>query len=267
MELESLIDLYKDIIESHTSWLKGFGQERSDKWKSLLIADPEAAICEACVRDILSQHVNAIQPNEDLSHGGPDFLCKQNNHYFYVEVTCITIESATQATELPHPLPLNPEASYYRHLTKRILGELVNKTRQCSGLDHPCILSVGTLHSQAGPLCMDELAAEEILTGTSFITAHIDTRSGRMVREPYEATDLHDSSFVRSTQTRPKSVEEARKTISAILLCALWYDPSRIIGLLHPKPNNPFRRELLSEIKFVKLKDGYDEGIFEVEWI
>lgn len=265
--MEDLTALYKDVIYSHMAWLEGFSQERSVKWQDLLSSNPEAAICEACVREILSQHVDAIQPNENLSHGGPDFLCKQGNDYFYVEVTCITIESATQATELPHPVPFHPEASYYRHLTKKILGELVNKTRQCSGLDHPCILAVGTLHSQAGPLCMDKHAAEEILTGTSFITAHIDTLTGKMVREPYEATDLRDSSFVRSSKTAPASVEEARKTISAILLCSLWYNPSRIIGLLHPKPNKTFRRELLSEIKFGKLKDGYDEGIFEVEWI
>jgi len=114
---------------------------------------------------------------------------------------------------------------------------------------------------------MDKHAAEDILTGTSFTTASIDTRTGRMVREPYEATDLRDSSFVRSSKTVPESVEEARKTISGILLCSLWFNPCRIIGLLHPKPNNEFRRELLSEIKFGKLKDGYGEGLFEVEWI
>ena len=178
--MEALTDLYKDIIESHKSWLRGFSQERYDKWQDSLSADPEAAICEACVRDILSKYVDEIEPNEDLSHGGPDFLCKQSNDCFYIEVTCITIESATKATELPHPVTVFSEASYYKHLTDRIRGELVNKTRQCSGLDHPCVLAIGTLHSKAGPLCMDKHAAEDVLTGTSFVTAGVDTRTGRM---------------------------------------------------------------------------------------
>lgn len=265
--MDELTDIYKDVIESHISWLKGFSKERSGKWQILLNADPEAAICEACVRDILSEYVDTIQPNEDLSQGGPDFLCKQDSDYFYVEVTCISIDSASKATELVHPTPFNPDASCYRHLTKRILDELRNKTPQCMNLDQPCILAIGTLHSQAGVLCMDEHAAEENLTGTSFVTAHIDTRTGRMIREPYEATDLRDSSFVRLGKSTTVSIEEARKTISAILLCALWHDPSRTIGLLHPNPNNKFRRELLPEIQFGKLKDCYDEGVFEVEWI
>lgn len=263
--VEALTDIYKDAIESHQSWLLGFSQERLKKWQDLLRADPEAAICEACVRSDLAQHVDDIQPNEDLSHGGPDFLCRQGKQYFYVEVTCITIESATRASELPHPTPRYPQASGYRHLTDKIYGELVNKTPQCSGLNHPCVLAIGTLHSQAGPCCMDECAAEEILTGTTYITAKIDTKTGAMVGDPYDAANLRNSSFIRPAQI--ETVEEARKTISAVLLYSLWYDPCHVIGLLHPKPNKPFPRNLLSGIKFGKLKDGYDEGILEVEWI
>ena len=112
---------------------------------------------------------------------------------------------------------------------------------------------------------MDECAAEEVLTGTTYITAKINTKTGAMVGEPYDAADLRNSSFIRPAQT--ETIEEARKTISAILLYSLWYDPYHVIGLLHPKPNKPFPRKLLSEIKFGKLKDGYDEGKLEVEWI
>lgn len=265
--MEDLTDLFKDVIKSHVVWLESFSHEHTEKWNALLSSNPEAAICEACVRDNLARHVDEIQPNEDLSHGGPDFLCKLGKKYFYVEVTCITIDSAIQASELPHPMPKHPEASGYRHMTDKIRGELVNKTPQCSGLDHPCVLAIGTLHSQAGPLCMDEHAAEEVLTGTTYITAKINTRSGRMVGEPYDAADLRDASFIRPAKTEPTSIEEARKTISAVLLYSLWYDPCHVIGLLHPKPNKPFPRELLSAIKFGKLKNGYDEGIIEVEWI
>ncbi len=266
--MEDLRDLYKDIIKLHIEWLESYSHERAEKWKDLLGSNPEAAICEACVRDSLAQHVDEIQPNEDLSHGGPDFLCRLSNQYYYVEVTCITIESATQVSELPHSPPRNSNASAYRYLlTEKIRGELVNKTPQCSRLDHPCVLAIGTLHSQAGPHCMDEHAAKEVLTGTTHIAAKISTKTGGMVGKPYNAADLRDSSFIRPAKTESISIEEARKTISAVLLYSLWYDPYQVIGLLHPKPNKPFPRELLSGIKFGKLKDGYDEGILEVEWI
>ena len=114
---------------------------------------------------------------------------------------------------------------------------------------------------------MAKHAAEEVLTGTTYITAKINMRTGEMIGESYDAADLRDASFIRIAKGESTTIEEARKTISAVLLCSLWYDPCRTIGLLHPKPNNTFRRELLPKIKFGKLKDGYDKGIVEVEWI
>jgi hypothetical protein len=265
--MEDLRDLYKDIIKSHIEWLKNYNKKRVEKWKDLLNSNPEAAICEACVRDSFARYVDEIQPNEDLSYGGPDFLCSLCNQYFYVEVTCISIESATEATGLPHPPPRNSEAAYRNTLTEKILGELVNKTKQCSGRDHPCVLAIGTLHSRAGRHFVSEHDAKEVLTGTTHIRAKVNLKTGEMIAEPHNSTDLHDSSFIRFAKPEPISIEEARKTISAVLLYSLCHNPYQVIGLLHPKPNKPFPRELLSEIKFGKLKDDYDERKLEVEWI
>lgn len=265
--MNNLLETYKDEIASHFSWLEKFGNERRDRWENLLKANQQSAICEACLRYTLSKHVDFIEPNENLSNGGPDFLCKKQNDKFYVEVTCISVESATKITSLAHPLSLEPKAScYYRRLTKRILDETRNKTFQCSKLNFPCILAIGTLHSSAGYRCMNKRAAEDVLTGTPFITAQLDTRNGRMIGEPMNTTDLRDSTFVKPCKSETTQIEDARKTISAILLCSFGQMPSRMIGLLHPNPIHVFQRELLPEIEFGKLRKLHQDSTFKVEW-
>lgn len=266
--LSELLQYYSDVIDSHREWLSNYVDQRANRWEALLSSDPEAAICEAYVRKIMSSHVESIELYEDPSSGGPDFLCKKNStDCFYLETTCISISAATKITSLEHPLSHYQKAQGFRLLTKRLFSEMCNKTPQCSGLDAPCLLAIGTLHTQAGWLCMDDHAAEELLTGTTFITATIDSINGKMIRSPYNATDLRDSSFIRPNKTSKASIQDARRTISAVLLCSLGTMPTRIIGLIHPNPKIVFQRVLLPKIKFAKLNDNYHTGQFKVEWI
>jgi hypothetical protein len=260
-----LIDAYAGVITEHGAWLQRFGKQRLKKWEDLLKNYSEAAICEAETRKLLSGHNVDVQPHEDLSHGGPDFLCSKDDKTFYVEATCITIDVATKKTALLQP---KTKAQYHDDLTEHIHGELRKKTRQCSELKLPCIVAIATLHAEAGRLCFDnKLACEEILTGTTQIAVNIDIQKGRFVGKPYQTTNLENSAFIRFTKQADGTIEYARNPISAVLLCPFGRYSLSVRGLLHPKPNYPFDRLLLPNIEFAKLTDGYQNGGAKVEWI
>lgn len=265
MKLKDLIKCYSDLINEHRHWLKPFGRQRLDKWEELLRANSEAAICEAATRKLLSDQGINVEPHEDISYGGPDFLCLQNGKRFYVEVTCITIDAATQATGL---VPNSPSQTYTpESLTRRIFYEMCNKAPQLSNLDGPSILAIGTLHDIAGHIFFSKDFAKEVLTSTPKISVQFDMEKGRAIGDPYQTTNLQYSGFVRLDKNSTGSIEDARKTISTLLLCSFGTKPPRAIAVLHPKPNHNFDRTLLSGIKFCELAEGYQTGQFKVEWI
>ena len=266
IKLDDLIKDYSDVLDKHRSWLKPYGNQRLDKWEKLLKANPESAICEAATRKMLTSHGVNVIPSEDISKGGPDFLCVKNNKRFYVETTCITKKTATNKTGLSDMPPGTSKVQRFELLTKRIFYEIRSKTPQCSNLGAPCIIAIGTLHFQAGYNCFNKRAAEQLLTGTSFITVPINKQTGQAMNEPYEATDLKDSIFIRSVKISPNEIEYARSPISIVMLCPFGTLPTKVLGILHPNPNHAFDRTLLPQIEFCRLNEGYQNNLFKVEW-
>ena len=264
---DSLTDVYAGVIAEHRGWLQRFGEQRLKKWEDLLQSCSEAAICEAETRKLFSDHGFTVEPYEDLSTGGPDFLCSKNSKKFYVEITCITIDVATKKTTLPFLCSQNSNAQYRGSLTDHIFGELCRKTSQCSGLEFPCVVAIATLHPEAGRSCFDKYACEEILKGTSKVAVDTNLQKERSVGNPYQITNLQNSAFVRFTKKDDGTTECARNSISAILLCPFGRYSLKVNGLLHPNPNYPFDRSLLSDIEFAKLADGYQNGSMKVEWL
>lgn len=265
--MDELKSVYSELINEHRAWINPFGKQRLNKWEELLKGNSEAAICEASTRKLMSDCRIKVKPHEDISSGGPDFLCIKKGKRFYVEVTCITKEAATKKTGLSDVTPGTSRVQRFGLLTKRILNEMCNKTAQCSNLDAPCILAIGTLHAAVGHICFSKKFASHILTGTPKISVRIDPEQGRAIGDLHQTTDLQDSGFVRPNRTSTNSIEEARRTISAVLLCSFGTTPPRAIGLLHPNPNHSFDRTSLPKIEFCKLVEGYKTGKFKVKWI
>jgi len=268
MELDMSSDLtvmYADVIAEHREWFQQFNKQRLKRWEDLLKADLEAAICEAKTRKFLSDHNVDVQPYEDLSTGGPDFLCSKDGKTFYVETTCISIEAATKESEL---LPTNnPDVddSAYRDMTEKFRSEITQKSNQCSKVKGPCIVTTATLHSKAGECCIDEMAAEQLLTGTTYIMGGENAKTNEGIGDTYESTRLENSVFIRPKKGSPNHIEYARNSVSAVLLCGFGLNPPNVIGCLHSNPNYPFDRSLLPEIKFCRIADGYPP--FRIEWV
>ncbi len=258
---------YADIIDEHRAWLRQFNEHRLKKWEDLLKANLEAAICEAETRKLLSDHKIDVQPYEDLSTGGPDFACTKDGKTFYVETTCISIEAATKESEL-YPTD-NPDIddSAYRDMTEKFRSEITQKSKQCRKVKAPCIVVAATLHPKASVCCIDELAVEELLTATTYITGKINTRTREKVGDTYESTQLENSVFIRPKKDSPNRIEATRNSVSAVLLCGFGLNLPNVIGCLNSNSNYPFDRSLLPEIKFCSLADGYQNGQLAVEWI
>lgn len=252
-------------VASHREWLAGYDPQHRADWDRLLNADPEAAICECNVRALLADHGCEVQPNVDVTEDGksPDFICHQDGQPFYVEVTSISIEVATQKTALSH-LP-SSGAQHYGNLNNTIFNECRQKTPQCVALNHPSLVAVGTQHFQASCLCIQRKNIEMLLTGEALIAWNVDVRDGGAVGEPYQVSHLKSATFVRPSGEG--EMEHARCPVSGMLLCGFGCEPWRVLGLLHPNPAREFDRCLLSGIEFCRLADGYESGTMSTEWV
>lgn len=262
----SLDEAYKSVINEHRGWLSSFNRLRLQKWENLYSSQPESAICEAIARKELASQVDNIEPYEDMSTGGPDYICFKDGKHFYMEVTCLTIEAVTKKSGLEQ-VPVPGKTTSFGLLTDMVFGVLCDKTPQCSGLDAACIVAVATLHFSAGQLCFHKHLAEDVLTGTPHIAIPINTQRGEPAGEGYQATNLQSAAFIRPTRNPSGFIENARNPISAVLLCSFGCVERDIIGLIHPNPNHVFDRSLLADIEFCRLKDGYKQGQIDVEWI
>jgi hypothetical protein len=264
-DTNTLISDYSDSIDEHRTWLKTFGEQRLQKWERLLRVNAEAAICEASTRMVLSEHGVVVEPYEDPSTGGPDFVCKKGGKIFFAEVTCIEREKVTSRTHLTD----KPRGeTYYALLTDVFLAELCRKVTQCCNLEAACLVVIGTLHRQGGAKCFGKSAVEDLLTGTTRITMKFDPEQGRSVGDAYQTTKLIDSAFIRFQKNSRGQVEFARNPISAVLLCGFGLIPPNGVGCLHPNPNYLFDRMLLPNIEFCRLVEGcIQTDHLKVEWI
>ena len=256
-----------NLVQAHRRWLSAFDPQYLHNWGKLMDADAEAAACEAAVCRLLEKNGNRVEPNEDLTgcRKSPDFRCTQAGELFFVEVTRISIEKATEITSLPHPPSVRSRAQHYGQLNRLVFNAVKEKTPQCSGLDRPALVAVGTFHSRASCICFHREHVEMLLTGQELITQRIDTRTGHPVGGPYLSTELQSATFLRPDNST--GMRDARNPVSGILLCGFGCNPPGVRGVLHPKPVHDFNRNLLPAVEFCRLRTGCESGDLSSEWV
>ncbi len=264
------IKFFDQLIGSHRGWLKGFNKIHLKFWDNLFTKDnSEAAICEAGTRQLLEELDVNVEP---CSFGGndpnPDFKCQKDDILFYVDATCVMKDTATKSSQLDD-VPHSQKASYYSLLTEAYFRKADKKESQFKKLNAPCIVAIGTLHFQAGALCFDKKSAERILTGKSCLSIQINKRTGRAIGKPYHSTSLEAAPFIKVFRIicNEPPIQPVRQTISAVLLCPFGTQPVKCLGILHPRPHYEFDRNLLPDIEFCCLKEGWVGGNFITEWI
>lgn len=253
------------LIRLFLDWLESFDEQHARNWGLLYKDNLEAAMCEATFWGILRDCGVDVEPNADLLTGqkAPDFRCEKNGCEFYFEVTCIGIQTATEQTGLPHPT--EPGARHYSLLNRAIWNACSKKTPQCSSVDAPCIVGVGTFHTAASALCVSMEWLEWLLTGEESIAWQFDPERGHAVGDPYAVTELHSAAFFKQLKDEGE-LHSARSSISAVLVGG-FSPPPEVYGILNPDPIHAFDRAALDPIKFCRLLPGYESGEMQTEWI
>lgn len=253
---------WDDLEAEHRTWLSAFDSQYLRNWEKMRNGNREAGLCEAGVRRLLQQHSITVEPNEELtgSEQRPDFRCTHPEGRFFVEVACITIDTAAEETGLPYPF--QPGARNYRHLNDAVFKTCKGKAPQCGNATEPTLVAIGTFHADASVLCFQKKFANMMLCGETSISWLVDTRTGQGVGDTYQTTELYSAPFLRPDQ----GLSEARTSISGILLCGLGIAPPRVLGLLHPGAIRPFDQRLLSGIDFGGVQVDRATGRFSTSW-
>lgn len=253
------------VLDAYIKWIEQFDIRHARAWAHQYNADPEAAMCEAMYWDVLICCGATVEPNADLTGAqkAPDFVCWKDGTKFYVEVTCIRMDTVTKHTGLQH-VP-NGGASQYSHLNDVIFGEATSKTPQCANLDSPCVLAVGIFHFSASMLCVKKVFAEWLLTGETSLAWNFDTRLGRAVGQPFQTTNFKSASFLRPGGLY--GVEPARQPISALMVAGFGCERPPVLGVLHPAPAREFDPALLARIPFCRLKTDIRSARIYTEWV
>ncbi len=256
------------LVSQHRQWLSRFDGQHLNSWENQYADNPEAALCEAAVRDVMEGYGFAAEPVADLLGQGPngairrpDFRCSNRTHAFYVEVANISIAKATEHTNLPY-LEQFGSARCYGKLTKAVFAKAQGKATQCAQ-DLPTLLAVGTFHPAASLLAMDRFCANSLLTGEPMITWDVDTRTGTSVGDTYQSTHLKYASFIKPGGC---SIINARTSISGILLCGFGVYPASIIGVLHPEADKAFSPALLPRVPFGEVRIDYEKQQLTPIW-
>jgi hypothetical protein len=255
-------------VAEHRTWLADFDGRNRKSWEKEFCKDPEAALCEAAVRDVMQGFGYAVEPVADLEGQRgtgavqrPDFRCSKGADAFYVEVANISIAKATEHTSLPHPEQLGTLQAFGM-LTKAVFDKATGKAAQ-RAQDLPTLLAVGTFHTAASRRSMGRFCANSLLTGVPMITWDVDTTTGDSVGETYQSTNLQYASFIKPGGY---SIVNARTSISGILLCGFGALPPPIIGILHPEAVRPFRPELLPRIPFGEVRIDHKSRRLIAAW-
>jgi hypothetical protein len=261
---------FDQLIGGHREWLMDFDRVHLNAWDKLFTKNnSEAALCEADTRQLLQELNVYVEPCPLKSNDrNPDFKCQKDSKLFYVDATCVMTDTATNKSKLDD-VPHNQKGTFYSLLTEQYFNKAGSKVTQFKNLNAPCIIAIGTLHFQAGALCFDKKSAEEILTGKSFVASFINTQTGKTVGGLHNSTSFEGALFLKARKIicDEPPIQPIRQTVSAVLLCPFGTPPVKCLGILHPKPYYEFDRGLLPNIKFCRLKAGWERGVIMPEWI
>lgn len=233
------------LADEHRNWLSQFDSRYLANWERLLKSDNEAAMAEASVRRRLQGFGVSVEPNEDLDTGqkAPDFKCVNNGVVFYVEVACITIETAEKTTGIPN----EPHQGSFRPINLAVFNKCINKVRQATAADAPLLVAVGTWHGFVAMQFNQRPIVNMLLTGETKMAWDINIKTGE-TSDTYQMTNLYPAIFLKPDGN--KNPSPAREPISGAMLCAFGMPGIEPIVILNPNANRPFDPAALPALEY-----------------
>jgi hypothetical protein len=241
------LDFHRPQIEIHREWLRN-DEQRLHKFDALLRAQPESAICEALVAAQLSSWVDHVEPFENISLGGPDYLCTMGGGKFFVDSTCLRSDAVTRATGI-RDFPWITETTSIGSLSQPIFGAVSDKVTQCASVDKPALVAIGILHVNASLMCVNAGAARDMLISDESYVIPIPTgcvyerESGQFV------TGLRRSVFLQAAN---HSIQAKREPVAGVLLFGFAKHPPSVIGIINNNALRPFNPSLLPCVPFAR---------------
>ncbi|HMN41870.1 MAG TPA: hypothetical protein PKE29_13580 [Phycisphaerales bacterium] len=248
------LDAYREVIIAYRKWLEAQRPSACKRFLSRLESPSsihvEGAVGEAAAWNWLDPRCDSIELNESDAHGGADFRCVGNGASFLVEVTTITIPTASDRTGLSHSSK-HTGPKYYGTATAAIKQEIVSKAKQVSGHTVPVLVFVTTLHWEVSAIGLQTHHLEELLIGSSVITSTINRLTGDSVG-PIRNEATFDHSLFFATRTNLP----LRRHISGVLVGGFGLRPPECVvrGVLHPDPARPFDPRGLTDACFGSIR-------------
>lgn len=249
-----------EVVKSYKTYLEVKYPNHLQELKKREKSNPDGVRFEAAIFSMARSYNCQPSIGEVIGEGGVDFLCKDNNHNFILEVTHLDTNSIEKQTGLSNK-PVNGEARFFSMITHVLKGRATSKAKQVANYNMPRLLCIGASHT-ASTLLLGKQAAEWLLTSETKISIPIGVPNA----ESKIITDLDKSVFFRFNKNG--KIEPCRQSISAILLVVLDYNSCLILGILHPEPTYSFDISCFPDVPFCRIANWpCSEGLILTEWL
>ena len=255
-----------DIVDNYENFLDNeYPAHIKKRFCNRLASHPAGARAEVITFHFFRSNVDDVRIEEASGVGGADFRCSRKESEFIAEVTSLDAESVARKSGIENRIPENCSVRSFQWITQKIEATASKKTSQLSGYSCPRILVMTSEHCDAQDLISSKIPAEFLLTGETQIPIPHPFANP----EPglHLETHLQGSVFLQANEEEEK-IEPCRQSISAILLCSVFENAMKVIGILHPDPVHKFPIKFLPSIPFVRLKKWPPENNkIGTEWV
>lgn len=249
-----------EVTKSYVLFLEVRHPDHHKQFRARLAADPDAAKAEAVIFSWFRRQRLEPQVGESPAEGGADFLCvPESKQSLLVEVTALNREAVERRSGWPDEL--STRAHSFGMITRNLWSKARAKATQLAEADVPRVLVVCLTHIGASAL-VGTLAAEWLMVSEPKIEVPLAERGE--LAPSRSVTDLKNAAFFRQEGDR---IIPVRRSISGILLIALWGDQMEAVGLLHPDPAVPLDYTIFGDVPFLRVEWPILGGRIRAEWI
>lgn len=269
------LDRWAPSLTAFVKWIEAENRTAAKNWSRRLnssqSAQVEGAIAEAVTWDFITDRSDSVWLAEDPGQGGVDFGFSVSSDQFLVEVTNLTIKSATEASSMPDQ---ERHVGNYGLLTQRIRQKVRKKLAQArKQAEQPLLVAVTTLHENASRTCVDWTPVEFAMGSPPKITGKWNPQTGETEGDLYQSTDLSQSVFLSPAPLigpDGEPIAQAKyQPISGFLLGGFGLSPPNkvpVFGALNPEATNPFHPALLPDVPFCSFKEWPVSSSIEFAW-
>lgn len=258
------------MLDSYSEYVHLYHPENAGRFDKSRSSDREAAVAEAIVFGMLQGFNVDPQINDKVDQGGPDFICCAGGsplighsleNRFVVEATSLSPDAVSNRSKIPNEVPEGVAGGAFGLVTMNICNKAKDKATQLSDYQMPRVLAIASSHAAIAVLFNGATATWALVSDP-----HWKQEIGSSTVDTAQYTNLEKSVFMMPGPDG--TILSCRKSISAILLVAVYGDKSQVWGILHPEPAYPLNIGFLPDLPFVRVAQWpVVDGRIQTEWV